>query len=256
MYFDTHAHLNSDRYKNDDEIDKIVKRAFENNVELIVVNGYDLESSKRAVEIAEKYQGIYATVGIHPGDIDKFNENTIDELSKLAKNDLVVAIGEIGLDYYYDKSQKDEQKTCFIEQLNLAKELGLPVVIHSRDAINDTYEILKDSGNFGVMHCYSSSVEYAKKFIEIGYYISLAGPVTFKNAKVAKEVAKQIALEHLLIETDCPYLTPHPYRGKVNEPSYVSYVASEIATIKEISIDEVCEVTTKNGKHVFGLDKR
>ncbi len=251
MLIDSHAHLNSDRYEND--LEEVIKKSVESGVEYIIVNGYDIESSKEAIRLANTYENIYATVGIHPLDIDKYKENTVEELRELASDDKVVAIGEIGLDYYYDKSTMESQKKVFIEQLALAKELDLPVTIHTRDSINDTYEILKGSCNYGVMHCYSGSVEYAKKFIELGYYISLAGPVTFKNAVVPKEVAKVVSLSKLLIETDCPYLTPHPNRGKRNDPSYVLLVAEEIARIKEIDVKEVEKATSDNAIKLFGL---
>ncbi len=253
MFFDTHAHLNSELYLKKHILDKVISDSYEAGVHLIIVNGYDIESSKKAIEIASKYPWIYATVGIHPGDIKTFNDESINQLRQLAKNEKVVAIGEIGLDYHYEGYDKAKQIECFKLQLALAKELDLPVTIHSRDAINDTYEILKVSDNYGVMHCYSSSVEYSRKFIELGFYISLAGPVTFKNARVAILVAQEVPMEKLLIETDCPYLTPHPYRGKMNEPKYIKYVAEEIAILRGITVDEVCQVTTANGKKLFGI---
>lgn len=251
MLIDSHAHLNNKQYKND--LDAVVEKAHKNGVKYIIVNGYDIDSSKQAAELSKRYDIVYATVGIHPLDIDKFDENTITSIRELAKESKVVAIGEIGLDYYYDKSTKDRQKEIFQMQLELAKELDMPVTIHARDSINDIYEMLKESNNYGVMHCYSGSVEYARKFIDLGYYISLAGPVTFKNAQVPKEVALNVDLSKLLIETDCPYLTPHPNRGKRNEPSYVSLVANEIAQIKGISLKEVEDTTSANAIKLFNL---
>ncbi|MFV0424697.1 MAG: TatD family hydrolase [Bacilli bacterium] len=251
MLTDSHAHLNDKQFEND--LDEIVKKAKKNGVGYIIVNGYDLESSMKAIEIANTYENIYATVGIHPLDIDKFSESTIAELRTLAASDKVVAIGEIGLDYHYDKSKKEEQKEIFKLQLALAKELELPVTIHTRESINDTYDILKVTNNFGVMHCYSGSVEMAQKFIDIGYYISLAGPVTFKNAIVPKEVAKAVPLSRLLVETDCPYLTPHPNRGKRNDPSYVRLVVKEIAELRGIDIKEIESVTSTNVAELFKL---
>lgn len=251
MMIDSHAHLNDQKF--DGEVDVVVENAMKNGVKYIIINGYDIASSKRAIELANQYECIYATVGIHPLDIESYNEDSISTLRKLAKEKKVVAIGEIGLDYYYDKTKKVEQTEIFKLQLALAKELDMPVTIHSRDALNDTYEVLKESGNKGVMHCYSGSSEYAKKFVDLGFYISLAGVVTFKNAVSAKEVAKEISLSKLLVETDCPYLTPHPYRGKRNEPAYVKYVVEEIADIKSVSIEEVAKQTSANAIQLFNL---
>ncbi|MFV0499855.1 MAG: TatD family hydrolase [Bacilli bacterium] len=251
MLVDSHAHLNDMMYK--DDLDKIIVKAIKNDVRYIIINGYDIKSSEKAIEIASNYDMIYATVGIHPSETLNFDSKMIDKLKELARHKKVVAIGEIGLDYHYANSSVESQKQVFKLQLELARDLNLPVTIHSRDAIEDTYEILKSLDNYGVMHCYSSSVAMANKFIDLGYYISLAGPVTFKNAKVSKEVAKQIPLENLLVETDSPYLTPHPYRGKRNDPSFVRLVAKEIAVIKEIDIKEVEEVTSANAKKLFSL---
>lgn len=254
MLFDTHAHLNSEKYL--DNLDEIVKKSFDSGVTKIVVNGYDIKSSVRAIEIANMYDGVYATVGIHPLDIDCFNEGTIEELREMAKDPKVVAIGEIGIDLYYDKSNKDAQIKMFKKQLELASELDLPITVHSREALDVTYQVLKEYNCKGIMHCYSGSLEYAQKFIELGYYISLAGPVTFKNARVAKEVASGIDLNKLLIETDCPYLTPHPFRGKVNDPSYVSYVAEEIARLRNLEYEDVCKITYNNSIEVYQIETR
>ena len=208
MYFDTHCHLNSEQlYENRDEF---IKHALDNQVEMMVVVGYDLESSKKAVEIAKEHSFIYAAVGIGPNEI-------------------------------------------FQQQVDLAKKHQKPIIIHCRDAYEDTYEVLKRNGHPGIMHCYSGSVEMAKRFIDLGFYISLAGPVTFKNARVPKDVAEKIGLEHLLIETDCPYLTPHPYRGSLNEPANVVYIAQEIAKLKNMEIESVASQTTFNAKKVFGI---
>ncbi len=255
MLFDTHAHLNSNKYRKND-LPMLVNKALEKGVDKIVVNGYDIKSSIKAVEIANTYDGVYATVGIHPLDIDCFDEKTLDVLTDLASNPKVVAIGEIGIDLYYDKSRKDEQVEIFKEQLLLANKLDLPVTIHSRDALNETYEILKEIPCRGIMHCYSGSVEYAKLFTDLGYYISIAGPVTFKNARVAKEVAKNVEISKLLIETDAPYLTPHPFRGKVNDSSYLTYVAKEIAELRNIDYEELCKITYENALAVYGIEER
>ena len=177
----------------------------------------------------------------------------MDELEEYLKEPCVVALGEIGLDYYWDTVSKEKQLEVFNWQMELAKKYQKPVVIHCRDAYEDTYQVLKRNGHPGIMHCYSGSVEMAKRFIDIGFYISLAGPVTFKNARVPKDVAANIDLEHLLIETDCPYLTPHPYRGKLNEPANVVYIAQEIAKLKNMEIENVARATTFNAKKVFGI---
>ena len=208
MYFDTHCHLNSEQlYENRDEF---IKHALDNQVEMMVVVGYDLESSKKAVEIAKEHSFIYAAVGIGPNDCLNTTTQDLQIIDEYLNEPKVVALGEIGLDYYWDDVPSDRQKEIFQQQVDLAKKHQKPIIIHCRDAYEDTYEVLKRNGHPGIMHCYSGSVEMAKRFIDLGFYISLAGPVTFKNARVPKDVAEKIGLEQLLIETDCPYLTPHP----------------------------------------------
>lgn len=251
MYFNTHTHLNSEElYKNRDVY---IKNALENQVSNIVVAGYDLESSKRAVSIAHDYPFIYATVGISPNDCLETTDDDLKEVEALLQDPCVVALGEIGLDYYWDDVPRDKQKDIFIKQINIAKKYNKPIVIHARDAYEDTYEILKQSAHYGIMHCYSGSVEMAKRYIEIGFEISLAGPVTFKNAKVPKQVATEIGIDHLMIETDCPYLTPHPFRGKLNEPANVVYIAQEIAKLKNMEIEDIARITTFNAKKMLGI---
>lgn len=251
MFFNTHTHLNSTELFEQKDI--YIKRALENNVSYIVVAGYDLESSKRAVTIAHEYPFIYATVGISPNDCLDTTDEDIKEIETLLQDHRVVALGEIGLDYYWKDVPVDKQKDVFRKQIEIAKKYDKPIVIHARDAYEDTYNILKAANHYGIMHCYSGSVEMAKRYIAIGYKISLAGPVTFKNAKVPKEVAKAIGIDHLLIETDCPYLTPHPFRGKLNEPANVVYIAQEIAKLKSMEIEDVARITTFNAKEVFGI---
>ena len=251
MYFDTHCHLNSEQlYENRDEF---IKHALDNHVEMMVVVGYDLESSKKAVEIAKEYPFIYAAVGIGPNDCLNTTTQDLQIIDEYLNEPKVVALGEIGLDYYWDDVPSDKQKDIFQQQVDLAKKHQKPIIIHCRDAYEDTYEVLKRNGHPGIMHCYSGSVEMAKRFIDLGFYISLAGPVTFKNARVPKDVAEKIGLEHLLIETDCPYLTPHPYRGTLNEPVNVVYIAQEIAKLKNMEIESVASQTTFNAKKVFGI---
>ncbi len=251
MYFDTHCHLNSEQlYENRDEF---IKHALDNQVEMMVVVGYDLESSKKAVEIAKEYDFIYAAVGIGPNDCLNTTTQDLQIIDEYLNEPKVVALGEIGLDYYWDDVPSDKQKEIFQLQVDLAKKHQKPIIIHCRDAYEDTYEVLKRNGHPGIMHCYSGSVEMAKRFIDLGFYISLAGPVTFKNARVPKDVAEKIGLEHLLIETDCPYLTPHPYRGSLNEPENVVYIAQEIAKLKNMEIESVASQTTFNAKKIFGI---
>jgi len=251
MYFNTHSHLNSSKLY--EQRDIYIKNALENNVNYITIAGYDLESSRRAVEIANEYSFIYATVGISPNDCLNTTDEDLKEIEMLLQNHRVVALGEIGLDYYWDDVPKDKQKDVFLKQIEIAKKYDKPIVIHARDAYEDTYNILKEAKHYGIMHCYSGSVEMAERYVKIGFMISLAGPVTFKNAKVPKEVARAIGIDHLLIETDCPYLTPHPFRGKLNEPANVVYIAQEIAKLKNMEIEDVARITTFNAKKVFGI---
>ena len=251
MYFNTHTHLNSDELY--EKREELIQNALDNQVKNIVVAGYDLKSSQRAVKIANEYSFIYATVGISPNDCLHTTDDELKEIEVLLQDPRVVALGEIGLDYYWDDVPRDKQKEIFIKQIQIAKKYNKPIVIHARDAYEDTYDILKQAAHRGIMHCYSGSVEMAKRYIDIGFYISLAGPVTFKNAKVPKEVAIKIGIDHLMIETDCPYLTPHPFRGKLNEPANVVYIAQEIAKLKNMEIESVASQTTFNAKKVFGI---
>ena len=251
MFFNTHTHLNSEQLY--EQRDEYIKKAIDNGVSQLVVAGYDLESSKKAVSIAHEYPFIYATVGISPNDCKNTTDEDLSEIEELLKDSKVVALGEIGLDYYWDEAPRDKQKDVFVKQIHLAKNLNKPIVIHSRDAYEETYDILKDAKHFGIMHCYSGSLEMARRYIEIGFEISLAGPVTFKNAKVPKSVAQNIDINHLMIETDCPYLTPHPFRGKQNEPANVVYIANEIANLKNMNIDDVGRITSFNARKIFGI---
>ena len=251
MFFNTHTHLNSEQLYN--ERDMFIERAVKNHVSHLVVAGYDLESSRKAVQIAQEYPFVYATVGISPNDCLNTTDEELCEIEKLLQNPRVVALGEIGLDYYWDEVSRDKQKDIFQKQIDIAKKYDKPIVIHARDAYEDTYSILKHAAHRGIMHCYSGSVEMAKRFIDIHFEISLAGPVTFKNAKVPKAVATEIGIDHLMIETDCPYLTPHPFRGKLNEPANVVYIAQEIAKLKNMEIEDVARITAFNAKKMFGI---
>jgi len=253
MIIDTHAHLQSPKYK-DQDISTIIEEANSNGVELIIVNGYDVRTSIEAIELAEKFECVYATVGIHPSETKDIGNQELLQIEELLNHPKVVALGEIGLDYYWDKSFKDHMQEIFRKQIRLAKKYRLPITVHNREATNDIYNIIKEEDITdikGVMHCFSSSYEMALKFIDLGMFISFAGPVTFKNAKTAKEVAKRVDLDKILVETDCPYLTPHPFRGKINYPKYVKLVSEEIAEQKSISVEEVEEATTKNAKNIF-----
>lgn len=251
MYFDTHCHLNSEELYG--QLDEYINHALSNGVDRMMVVGYDLPSSRRAVEIASQYDFIYAAVGIGPNDCLNTTYEDLLEIDQMLTHEKVVALGEVGLDYYWDDVPKDKQQEVFRKQIELSKKHNVPLVIHARDALADTYDFLKAGQHFGIMHCYSGSVEMAQRFIDLGFYISLAGPVTFKNARVPKEVAKNIDINKLLIETDCPYLTPHPYRGKLNEPANVMYIAMEIANLKSMEIEDVARITTFNAKRVLGI---
>ncbi len=249
---DTHSHLFSEEFELD--IDSCVERCKENNVNKIILVGFSDITNIKAQELAKKYDIFYPTAGIHPEEANNDYLAKFNGLKEFIKNNKVYAIGECGLDYYWDITYKEEQKKLLRLQCELALELDLPIIIHMRDATKDTYDILKDyKGLRGVMHCYSGSYEMAKEFIKLGFYISLGGPVTFKNAKEPKLVAKGIPLDRLLIETDCPFLAPTPFRGKRNESSYVKYVCEEIAKIREMSVSDIERITEENAKNLFKI---
>lgn len=252
MYFDSHCHLNDPSLYQD--LDNVITRSLQSGVTLMNVIGYDVKSSLKALEIAKKYDGVYATVGIHPNDLHKMEENDFSIIESLLNEEKVVAVGEIGLDYHYENTMMELQKEYLVKFLYLANKYDKPIVIHVRDATNDAYTIFKEHKHLikgGVMHCYGGSKEMAMEFIKLGLYIGIDGPVTFTNARVVKEVVKAVPLETLLIETDCPYLTPHPFRGKRNDPSYLPLVAQEIARLKNVSVEEVALITTNNAKRLF-----
>ncbi|WLR50893.1 TatD family hydrolase [Bacillus tianshenii] len=254
MLFDTHVHLNADQFK--DDLEETVERAKEAGVTEMVVVGFDRETIPGAIKIAETYDFIYAAVGWHPVDAIDMTEEDLKWIEELAAHPKVVAIGEMGLDYHWDKSPQDVQQDVFRKQIRLAKKLNMPIIIHNREATQDIVDILEEEDAAevgGIMHCYSGSVEIAHKCIDMNFYISLGGPVTFKNAKKPKEVAKEISLEHLLIETDCPFLAPHPNRGKRNEPAYVQLIAEQIAELKGLSYEEVVQKTNENAKKLFKI---
>jgi len=250
MFIDTHVHLNSERY---DDLDNIIENAKRNGVGIMIVSGYNKSSSIKAIEIANTYDGVYASVGLHPSDCKDEIDLELNWLRKIVNEKKVVAIGEIGLDYYWDKSFIDLQKTMFLKQIEIAKNVNLPIVVHSRDASLDTWEILSKNQVKGVLHCYSGSLEMAKSYVKLGYYLGVSGVITFQNSKTLKKVVEEIDLDYLVSETDAPYLTPHPFRGKINYPEYVGFVVEEIAKIKNLSIEEVKNIIKQNVKKLFGI---
>lgn len=254
MFIDTHVHLNSEQYEED--LQQVIDRALANNVKKMVVVGFDQPTIKRAMELVETYDFLYAVIGWHPVDAIDCTEEDLNWIERLAAHPKVVAIGETGLDYHWDKSPKEIQQDLLRKQIQLAKRVKLPIVIHNREATNDCIRILQEedaSEVGGVMHCFSGSVETAKICIEMNFMIGLGGPVTFKNAKKPKEVAEAIPLDYLMVETDAPFLAPHPHRGKRNEPSYVPLVAEEIARLKNIAVEEVAEATTQNALRFYNI---
>lgn len=255
MLFDTHVHLNAEQYE--DDLQEVINRALEKGVQNMVVVGFDEPTIKKAIQIAETYDFIYASVGWHPVDAIDMTDEHLAWIEELAQHPKVVALGEMGLDYHWDKSPKEVQKDVFRRQIRLARKVNLPIIIHNRDATEDVVTILKEEHVEevgGIMHCFTGSIEVAKQCMDMNMYISFGGPVTFKNAKKPKEVAAELPLDKLLIETDCPYLTPHPFRGKRNEPGYVSYVAEQIAELKGITYEELADITTANAKKLFDIN--
>jgi len=255
MIFESHAHYDDDRFNKDRN--ELINSLKNERINKVINVGANIKSSKKSIELAQKYDFIYAAVGVHPHDVHQLKEDDLEKLIVMAAYEKVVAIGEIGLDYYYDNSPKEVQKLWFREQLSMAKELELPVIIHSREATNDTYEIIKESNISeigGVIHCFSSSKEIALKYIDLGFYIGVGGVVTFSNAKKLVEVVEAVPLDKILIETDCPYLAPVPNRGKRNDSTNLKYIISKIAEIKNISEEEVMKVTYSNGMKLFSID--
>ena len=251
MIIDTHCHLFKEYYNN---IDEVIKNMGNN---IIIVNGTNAITNKEVILLCNKYKNIYGTLGIHPSEVNDVKEEDLLFIKKNLNNSKIVGIGEIGLDYYWTKENINKQKDLFIKQIRLAKEYKKTIVIHSRDAINDTYNILMEEnvdGNKVVMHCFGSSLEIAKKFIEMGVMLGIGGVVTFKNSVKLVEVVKKVDLNHILLETDSPFLSPEPFRGKTNEPVNVKLVAKKIAQIKGISEEEVYKITTCNAVRQFDLD--
>ena len=253
MLFDTHAHLNDSRF--DGVRDELIASLTSNGIGAYCEIGYDVKSSEKACELSEKYDFIYAAAGVHPHDTDDMTSGDMNALKKLCAHQKVVALGEIGLDYYYDNSLRENQRHWFDAQLSLASELGIPCVIHTRDAWADTLDILRaHKENTGIIHCYSGSVETAKILLDLGWYISFAGPLTFKNATTALDVARFVPDDRILIETDSPYLAPVPYRGKTNTPVYVKEVAKKLSEVRGVSFEKIEELTFANAKKVYRID--
>ena len=254
MYlFDTHAHILDDQFNDDRE--QVIQN-INDNMALVVNIGCNLEDCPRTVALAEQYEKLYAAVGLHPEDVKTYTPEGWDMICRLAEHPKVVGIGETGLDYYWDTSTKDAQKVLFEQHIDLAKQLHKPLVIHDREAHGDTLELLKRTNAKevgGILHAFSGSIEMAMEVIKMGFYIGLGGPVTFKNARKAVEVAQAIPLEYLVIETDCPYMAPVPFRGKRNEPMLVQHTAAKIAELRGISTEELIEATYQNGKRIYGI---
>ena len=254
-FIDAHSHYNDEQFESDRE--EVIKRTFDEGITKVICAGYDIPSSKLSIEISKKYDFIYSTCGISPNDVPE-SENEIDDMLKqieeLAKNDKVVAIGEIGLDYHWNTENKDIQKEMFIKQIEIANKYNLPIQIHTREAVMDTVQILKDNSveKRGMFHCCPLNRELIKEALKLDFYISFAGPVTFKNSKNAEEIVKMVPLNRLIIETDSPYLSPEPKRGTRNECLNVKYTAQKIAEFKGISIEEVANQTYLNVLELFG----
>ena len=253
MIFESHAHYDSHQF--DEDRAELLNSMQEHGVGTVVNVCADWDSVTEVVEMAQNYPFMYAAVGLHPDEVGELNDERYEFLKSQCQQKKVVAIGEIGLDYYWDNESHDVQKQWFVRQLELARELGLPVIIHSRDAAEDTLKIMKEhaQGLRGVIHCFSYSKELAEEYVKMGFYIGIGGVVTFKNGKKLKEVAEVVPLERILLETDCPYLAPEPYRGKRNSSLYIPHIAQAIADIKGVTCEEVVAQTEQNGKSLFGI---
>lgn len=250
MMIDTHCHLSRHDYSN---LEEIINHMDEN---VMICSGADTKYNKEVIDLISKYDNIYGTIGLHPDEAETFTKEDLDLVEKNLSNSKIVGLGEIGLDYRFGKENALKQKDLFLYQLNLARKYNKPVVIHTRDAIQDTYDILKDYKDLKiVLHCYSSNYEMAKEFIKLGVKFGIGGVVTFKNGKKLQEVVEKIPMDYFLLETDSPYLTPEPYRGTTNEPYNITLVAKKIAEIKGISVEEVYRITTKNACDIFNISK-
>ena len=257
--FDSHSHLNDEKF--DEDRDKIIKEIYKSGVSNFITVGYDIKSSEKAIKIAQDYEFIYSTIGISPNDIPQTEDELWKQLNKIrdllkGNSDKIVAIGEIGLDYYWNKDNKEIQKMAFIEQIKIANEFNLPIVIHTREAVDDTIQILKENNvvKKGIFHCCPQNRELIKQGLKLDFYISFAGPITFKNSKNADEMIDLVPNDRILIETDSPYLAPEPVRGTRNIPSNVRFIAQKIAHVKGLSFEDVESITFENTKRVFGMN--
>ena len=253
MIFDTHAHYDDDQFDNDRE--ELLATLPEQGVSTVVNVGASLNGCRASMEFAKKYPYFYAAVGVHPDACGELNEETFAELEKWCQEEKVVAIGEIGLDYHWDVEPREVQKEWFIRQIGLARKYNLPINVHSRDAAEDTFQLIKEhaQGLKGIIHCFSGSKELAVEYVKLGFHIGVGGVVTFKNGKKMKQVVEAVPIERIVLETDCPYLAPEPYRGKRNNSSYIRHMAEEIANLKNMACEEVLAQTEKNAKEVYGL---
>lgn len=256
MIFESHAHYEDKKF--DEDREELLESMTENGISYIVNVGSSLATTKATLELIETYDFMFGAVGVHPEESAELTEESFAWLKSVTARDKVVAVGEIGLDYYWDEPAREIQKKWFERQIALAREVKLPMIVHSRDAAQDTLEILK-AGNAqevgGVIHCFSYGIEMAREYLDMGFYIGIGGVVTFKNAKKLKEVAEYVPLDRILLETDCPYMAPEPHRGKRNSSLYLPYVAEKIAQIKGVSTEEVCRTTLENAKKMYGINR-
>ncbi|QQE79390.1 TatD family hydrolase [Alicyclobacillus sp. SO9] len=255
MLFDSHCHLFDEQFQED--LDAVMKRAADAGVTRFVVPAVDAKSASMAIRLAERFDGVYAAAGLHPESLEDIKEEEFQRIEELTQEEKVVAVGEIGLDYHWDVAPRDVQMDVFRRQLRLAKKVNLPVIIHNREATDDTVRILEEEASDGrlrgVMHCFTGSIETARRCMNFGFYISFGGPVTFKNAKNVQATAAQVPLDRLLVETDSPYLSPHPHRGKRNEPAQVRLVAEKLAELHGVSLEDLSNTTAANAAQLFGV---
>ena len=248
MFVDTHCHVDS---KNYDNIEEVIKRAYDDNVKMLIVNGYDRDSNEEVLGLVKKFDIVYGAIGWQPEEIDGMVEEDFEFIEKHVTDDKIIAIGEVGLDYHYNDYDKNKQISIFKRQIEIANKYHKPVIVHSRDSIQDTYNILKDMNAKGILHCYSGSLEMAREFIKVGFCLGIGGICTFKNANNIVRVIKEIPLEYIVLETDSPYLAPEPYRGLKNEPMYIPIIAKKIADIKGVDTKDVMMVTTGVVRRIF-----
>ncbi len=256
MIFDSHSHYDDEKF--DEDRDMLLDSMESRGISTIVNVGSSLESSKKSIELAKRFPNVYAAVGVHPNEAAELTLDNLSKLKDMAGKAKVVAIGEIGLDYYWKEPPEQVQKKWFEEQIELARQVSLPMIIHSRDAAKDTIDILKEHKSEeigGVIHCYSYSVEMAKEYLDMGFYFGIGGVVTFKNSKTIKEVVEYLPLDKILVETDCPYLAPEPNRGKRNSSLNIPYIISEIAKIKKVTASEVMDITEENAANLYGTNR-